>query len=125
VSDLETGKNLDNSARQPLAGWKLWWRFFRRGYVFGAGHYQDSAFPACPACGSPNVVLTPRYGISSALYKCLELDCNNQGRCEVEGSDGVERRKARVRQKAVTGLYVAVMIALLLYMVLTGQTGQP
>ena len=115
MSDLETGKNLDNSTRQPLTGWKLWWRVFRRGYVFGTGHYQDSAFPACPDCNSPNVMLTPRYG-SSSFYKCLERDCKSGGLCEVEGSDGVERRKAKVRQKVVTGLLIAIFVVVGLVM---------
>ena len=30
MSDLETGKNLDNSTRQPLTGWTLWWTLFRK-----------------------------------------------------------------------------------------------
>ena len=30
VTDLETGKNPDNSTRQPLTGWKLWWRLCLR-----------------------------------------------------------------------------------------------
>src|SRR5262245_29508325 len=40
------------------------------------GYYRDSAFRACPACGSPNVMLTAsREGHS---YLCLERDCKSR-----------------------------------------------
>src|SRR6266852_2097841 len=92
MSDLETGKNLDNSTRQPLTGWTLWWTLFRKGDKM-LGYYKDSAFPACPACGSPNVMLT-----GGQSYLCLERDCKSEGSCEVEGSNGVGQRKAKVRR---------------------------
>jgi len=108
VSDLETaGKNLDNSARLPLTGWKLWWRIFIQP---GTGYYKDRAFPACPVCGSPNVRLRAlRVGQS---YQCLEKDCKSKGSCEVEGSDGVERRKARVRVYVYIAAFVVLIIVL-------------
>jgi hypothetical protein len=80
-------------------------------------YYQDSAFPACPACGSPNVRLfAQRKGQS---YLCLELNCKSQGPCEVEASDGVAARKAKVR----TYVYLAAILVLLLVLPLLGGTG--
>ncbi len=79
------------------------------------GYHRDSAFPACPACGSPNVMVTAsRRGQS---YLCLELDCKSTGPCEVEGSNGVERRKAKVR----TYVFLVAFLALLLVVFLTGH----
>jgi len=117
VSDLETGKNLDNSTRQPLTGWKLWWRVFMRENLWAPAHYKDSAFPACPACGSPNVVLAG----GGKNYVCLERDCKSKGSCEVEGGDGVAQRKAKVRGYVV---FVALLIFILV-LVLTGNAGPP
>jgi hypothetical protein len=117
VSDLETGWNLDNSARQSLSGGKLWWRVLLRAGsgLEMVGYHRDSAFPACPACGSPNVMVTAsRRGQS---YLCLELDCKSAGSCEVKGSNGVERRKARVRMY----VFLVAFLVLLLALFLTGH----
>jgi hypothetical protein len=115
VSDLETGKKLDNSTRQPLTGRKLWSRRLLRADsgLEMVGYYKDSAFPACPACGSPNVMVNAsRKGHS---YLCLELDCRSQGPCRVDGSDGVERRKAR------TYVVVALIVVVVLVGFFTGH----
>jgi hypothetical protein len=111
VSDSETGRNLDNSTRQPLTGWKLWWTLFlRAGSGRIEGYYKDSTFAACPACGSPNVmVLAHRKG---HLYQCLELNCRSHGACEVEGSNGVEERKAKVRTYVVTVAFLVLLTVL-------------
>ena len=114
MGDLETGKKLDNSARLPLTGWKLWWRLLLRDGQGIHSYYKDSAFPACPACGSPSVrLVTQRKGQS---YLCLELNCRSQGPCEVEGSDGIEARKANVRMY----VYLAAFVVLLLVLMLLG-----
>ena len=118
MSDLETSKNPDNSTRQPLTGWKLWWRLSLRAEdgVAMLGSYKDSAFPACPACASPNVMLTAsRKGQS---YQCLERDCKSRGSCEVEGSNGVERRKAKVRQYV---FLVALVVGTLVFWIWTSS----
>ena len=123
-SALDTGRNLRNSTRQPLPGWKLRWRLCLRagdGMDMLAG-YKDSAFPACPDCGSPNVVLLA-HGMFYARWKgqsylCLERGCKSRGSCQVEGSDGVERRKARVR------IYVfAALLVLVTVLLITGHLG--
>ena len=113
-------KNLDNSARQPLTGWKLWWRLFKRSSGLGLSYYRDSAFPACPACGSPNVML--EYGQS---YLCLEQDCESDGSCEVMGSNGVTQRKAQVRVQVATWAVIAAGLVSVLVLVLTGHANSP
>jgi hypothetical protein len=50
-------------------------------------------------------------------YLCLELNCRSTGPCEVEGSDGVKRRKAKVR----TYVFLVAFLALLLVLFLTGH----
>lgn len=115
MSDLETGKNLDNSTRQPLTGWKLWWMLVRRENIFWMVHYKDSAFPECPACGSPNVTLAA----SGKSYMCLERDCKSTGPCEVVGSDGIEQRKAKRRALV---LMVAILIFMLVVMAVVPNT---
>ena len=120
MGNPETGKNPGNSTRQPLTGLKLWWKVFFRlcpGESVSdlVGYYKDSAFPACPACGSPNVVLTAsRRGQS---YRCPERDCKSKGACEVEGSNGIERRKARVR----TYVFAVALLVLVTVLFLTGH----
>ena len=108
-------KNLDNSARQPLTGWKLWSRLLLRAQPGFEGYYKDSAFSACPACGSPNVRLAASRKAQS--YLCLELNCRSQGPCQVEGSNGVERRKAKVR----TYVFLVAFLVLLLVLMVTGH----
>jgi len=79
------------------------------------GYYQDSAFPACPACGSPNVMVIARRKGQS--YLCLERDCKSRGPCEIEGSNGVERRKARVRRY----VFLVAFLVLVTVLFLTGH----
>ena len=91
MSDLEAGKNLDNSTSQPLTGRKLWWRLFMVLGYQALFYYKDSAFPACPACSSPNVRLTG----NGRSYLCLEQDCKSKGSCKVRGataSSGTRRK---------------------------------
>jgi hypothetical protein len=117
MSDLETGKTPDNSTRLPLTGWKLWSRLLK---CVDSGetlldYYKDRAFPACPACGSPNVMV--RASRKGHSYLCLELDCKSGGQCEVQGSDGIARRKAKVRVYVVA----AALLALITVLFLTGH----
>jgi hypothetical protein len=79
--------------------------------------YRDPAFPACPECGSPNVRLELRRRKGPRQrYICLERNCKSRGACEVEGSSGIERRRALI-------LYyiVAVILAVWLIPALTGH----
>jgi predicted RNA-binding Zn-ribbon protein involved in translation (DUF1610 family) len=122
VSDLETSKNRRNSARQPLPGWKLQWRLhfaLRPGKSTSElqGYHKDSAFPACPSCGSPNVMLAAHRRGQSFL--CLERDCGFEGATEVEGSSRIKWRKARVR----IYVYMVALLVLLLVLLLTGHFG--
>jgi hypothetical protein len=69
--------------------------FLRCTFFVGEGAgvtYRDPAFPACPECRSPNVrlLLTPENRPNR--YWCL--DCKSRDTCVVEGSTGIERRRA-------------------------------
>lgn len=123
MSDLETGKNLDNSARLPLTDWKLWSRVLRFVYYGQADleYYKDRAFPVCPACGSPNVMLRSSPKGSDTSYLCLELDCRSERDCEVQGSDGIQRRKVyKVRVWVVCAAFGVLLLVLRLTGLLHG-----
>ena len=77
--------------------------------------YRDPAFPACPECGSPNVRLLRRNS-----YWCL--DCKSRDTCVVEGSTGIERRRALIRLWAILLVTLGIM-AVYLALVLLGHAG--
>lgn len=121
------GQKPHNSARPLIAGFQLWLRCtFTLGEGIGVT-YRDPAFPACPQCGSPNVRLlrTRRKQLNS--YVCL--DCKSRDTCVVpdaitvaghvvmNGSTGIERRRAQIKMLVI----VAVLITVLLAIVLTGN----
>jgi hypothetical protein len=121
----------DNSPRPLITGWRLWLRCTLLGEGTGVT-YRDPAFPACPECGSPNVRLLlgrrnwrlwlrrERRHASAGLnyFRCLERDCKGRGVCVVPlASTGIERRRAVIRAR----IYLAVFVAALLALVLTGH----
>jgi hypothetical protein len=104
----------DNSSRPLITGWALWWQVNMRNQEKGTS-YRDPAFPACPECHSPNVRLMVTRRSKPSRYWCL--DCKSQDTCGVEGSTGIERRRAQIRTAV---FFTVILAALLAFLVLTG-----
>jgi hypothetical protein len=118
-ADLGRGRTVkpDNSLRPLITGWRLWLRCTLLGEGTGVT-YRDPAFPACPACGSPNVRLLLTRRNKASRYVCLEQGCKSRGTCVVPlTSTGIERRQAIIRSRVI----FAVVMAALLAVVLTGH----
>jgi len=86
---VTTLKRLTPSSMRPDRGCLL---FTRKG-TDGLGYYKDSAFPACPACGSPNAMVTESRTGQGHYYLCLEPGL--QARGAVRGPGQRWRRAAQ------------------------------
>ena len=79
-----------------------------RGVADSGVTYRDTAFPACPQCGSPNVWVEHRWRVSR--YICLERDCKARGPCEIEGSSGARGRRAVILHYVILAILIVCLI---------------